>query len=136
MRGMDIPAEAQRHLADDQVAWLTTVADSGAPVPFPVWFLPDGDDIVVFTQPGARRVRNITERPLVSLNFNSDPHGGDVWIITGTASVRPGVKPSTSTAYVDKYQAAIEGELHTTLAEVDATYDTEIRIRPTKIRTV
>lgn len=133
---MGVPDEARRRIADDQVIWLTTVADSGTPAPYPVWFVPDGEDIVIFTKPTARRVHNITQRAQVSLNFNSDPHGGDVWIITGTAAVRHGIKPSTAPGYVDKYRAGIEGELNTTVEAIDAEYDTEIRVRADNVRTV
>jgi PPOX class probable F420-dependent enzyme len=133
---MDMPDGALAHLASDQVAWLTTVTDSGAPAPFPVWFVPDGDDILVFSEPTARRAHNIAQRPTVSLNFNSDPHGSDAWIITATATVRRDVKPSGAPGYVDKYLRAIEDDLNTTVEEIDATYHTEIRLHPTKVRTI
>ncbi|MET0577415.1 MAG: pyridoxamine 5'-phosphate oxidase family protein, partial [Ilumatobacteraceae bacterium] len=80
---MEIPEGARKRLEADEVVWLTTVTDAGAPAPYPVWFVVDGDDVVVFSQPSTRRVHNIAQRPVVSLHFNSDPHGGDVWIITG-----------------------------------------------------
>lgn len=133
---MDMPPDALRHIADDHVAWFTTVTDAGAPAPFPVWFVPDGEDILVFSEPTTRRVHNIGQRPLVSLHFNSDAHGGDAWIITGTATVRPAVTPSTAPGYIEKYLESIEGELKTTVENIDATYNTEIRIRPTKVRTI
>ena len=38
------------------------------------------------------------------------------------------MKPSTAPGYLDKYRASIEGELQTTVEQIDATYDTEIRI--------
>ncbi len=131
-----MPADALRHLADDHVAWLTTVTDSGAPAPFPVWFVPDGEDVLVFSEPTARRVRNIGQRPQVSLHFNSDPHGGDAWIIAGTASLRHDVKPSTAPGYLDKYHESIKNELNTTVENIDATYNTEIRIHVRKVRTI
>jgi hypothetical protein len=53
---MEIPAEAQRRIAGDDVAWLTTVADSGAPAPNPVWFVPDGGDLLVFSTPRPGRL--------------------------------------------------------------------------------
>ena len=75
---MEIPHGARRRLEVDLVAWLTTTTDAGAPAPYPVWFVVDGDDIVVFSDPSTRRVHNITQRPLVSVHFNSTPDGGDV----------------------------------------------------------
>lgn len=120
----------------DHVVWLTTVTDDGAPAPYPVWFVVDGDDIVVFSEPKARRVGNIAQRPVVSLNFNSDRDGGDVWILTGPASTTAGVAPSGAPGYVAKYQESIERDLQTTVEAIDATYNTEIRIRPERIITV
>lgn len=131
---MDMPPEARRHIAEDHVAWLTTVTDSGAPAPNPVWFVPDGDDLVVFSAPGSRKVHNIAERPAVTLNFNSDPHGADIVVINGTASATPNKKSSGMRAYLDKYEASITGELGTTVEEIDRVYSTELRITPTRVR--
>jgi PPOX class probable F420-dependent enzyme len=133
---MDVPAGARRHLDEDHVVWLTTITDSGAPAPWPVWFVADGDDIVVFSEPTTRRVHNIEQRPRVALHFNCGAEGDDAWIISGTAALRPRVKPSGAPGYEAKYRAAIEGALQTTVEQIDATYDTEIRITPTAIRTV
>ena len=131
---MEIPPEAERRIADDEVAWLTTITDGGAPAPNPVWFVRDGDDLVVFAEPSSRKVHNIEQRPLVSLHFNSDAHGGDVVIVNGTAELAHGVAPSSTAGYVDKYEAAITGALQMTVAALDAQYDTRIRIRPTRVR--
>jgi PPOX class probable F420-dependent enzyme len=131
---MDMPAEAQRRLDQDEVAWLTTVTDSGAPAPNPVWFVPDGEDLLVFSAPGAWKVHNVERRPKVTLHFNSDAHGGDIVVITGEATVTRDRPPSSVAAYLDKYESSITGALETTVAEIDSTYNTEIRIRPTRVR--
>jgi PPOX class probable F420-dependent enzyme len=131
---MDMPAEAQRRISQDRVAWLTTVTDRGAPAPNPVWFVPDGDDLVVFSTPQARKVRNIEQRPTVTLHFNSDPDGGDVVVITGEAAIARDQRPSALGAYLDKYEASITGPLGMTVDEIDRGYSTQIRIRPTRVR--
>ncbi len=131
---MDLPPEAQRRVADDLVVWLTTITDSGAPAPNPVWVVPDGDDILVFSNPASRRVHNIEQRPSVALHFNSDRHGGDVVIINGVASIRRDRPPSELRVYVEKYEASITGPMATTVEEIGRTYNTEIRIRPTRVR--
>ena len=131
---MEFPPDAERRIIQDQVAWLTTITDAGAPAPNPVWFVRQGDDLVVFAEPSSRKVHNIEQRPLVSLHFNSDAHGGDIVIVNGTAELAHNQPPSATDEYVDKYEAAITGELQTTVAELDAQYNTRIRIRPTKVR--
>jgi PPOX class probable F420-dependent enzyme len=131
---MEMPTAARRRITRDNVVWLTTITDSGAPAPNPVWFVPDGDDLVVFSSPHARKVRNIEQRPTVTLHFNSDPDGGDVVVITGEAVLAHGRRPSALGAYLDKYEASITGPLATTVDEIDRTYNTEIRIRLTRVR--
>lgn len=131
---MDMPPEARRRIARDHVAWLTTVTDSGAPAPNPVWFVPDGDDLVVFSEPGARKVQNITQRPIVTIHFNSDQHGGDVVILTGKVAVAHDRRPSRVRAYLDKYESDITGPLGTTVEQIDETYNTELRFTPTRVR--
>jgi PPOX class probable F420-dependent enzyme len=131
---MDMPQEAQRRISSDRVAWLTTITDRGAPASVPVWFVPDGDDLVVFSTPQARKVSNIEQRPAVTLHFNSDPDGGDVVVITGMATTTQNQRPSAIDAYLDKYEASITGPLGMTVDEIDQTYSTEIRIRPTHVR--
>lgn len=131
---IEIPREAQNRIANDEVAWLATVTDSGLPAPNPVWFVADGDDLLVFSMPSAKKVHNIEQRPKVTLHFNSDPHGGDIVIVSGTATVTHDKKPSEAPGYLDKYEASIVGPLNMTVDEVDATYSTELRIRPTGVR--
>jgi PPOX class probable F420-dependent enzyme len=133
---MELPVGLRDRLAADLVVWLTTITDEGAPAPYPVWFVVDDDDIVVFSEPTSRRVHNIAARPTVSLNFNSDPYGGDVWVLTGRATTTAGVAPSGAHGYIDKYGESIDRDLRTTVEAIDATYDTEIRITPTRIVTV
>jgi PPOX class probable F420-dependent enzyme len=131
---VELPPDAVRRIEQDQVVWFTTVSDRGVPAPNPVWFVRDGDDVVVYSKPSSRRVHNIAQRPDVTLHFNSDAGGGDVVVITGRAELAPGRKPSAQPGYLEKYEASITGELGTTVADIDATYDTEIRVRPTKVR--
>jgi len=130
---MTLTAAAHRRIAEDHVVWLTTVSDSGTPAPNPVWCASDGDDIVVFTTADSVRVRNIRQRPLVTLHFNSDALGGHLVIITGTATARPGT-PSAFETYRDKYETAMRDLHQMTLEQFDTMFDTEIRIRAHRIR--
>jgi PPOX class probable F420-dependent enzyme len=131
---MELHPDVQRRVDSDHVVWLATVADSGTPVPNPVWFVQDGDDIVVFSPPDAHKARNVGKRPAVSLHFNSDAEGGDVAVITGTATSTASVRPSSNAAYLAKYEAAIRDELQWTVDKFDSMYHTELRIRPTASR--
>lgn len=131
---MHLPTEARHRADSEHIAWLTTVTDSGAPAPNPVWFVPDHAHLVVFTAPTAVRVRNIRARPKVALHFNTSPEGDEVVIINAVASL-PGQRlPSQVPAFVTKYRERIEGPMGMSLTQVDAMMSTEIRLTPTRVR--
>jgi PPOX class probable F420-dependent enzyme len=130
----DSGARAARHLEDDQIVWLTTVGPDGTPQPSPVWFLWDGGTVLIRSQAATPKVRNIEQRPRVSLSFNCTPNGGDVVILTGDASVDTGAAADNlDPAYVDKYAGGLQsiGMTPDTFAQ---EYSVPIRVRPTSLR--
>lgn len=131
---MDLTPEAERHLADDYIAWLTTVTDRGVPAPNPVWFVKEGDHIVVFTHRGSRKVHNIKRRSMVSFHFNPDPMGRNTVMITGEVDITHDEAPSMVSGYLDKYRPSITGELGMTVDDFNRTFTTRLRIRPTQVR--
>src|SRR5688572_33106708 len=50
---------AQRFLASKSVAILATVQASGAPLAMPMWFVHDGATIVMISEAGLQKVRNL-----------------------------------------------------------------------------
>ncbi len=127
-------ARAARHLTDDVVVWLTTVSPRGAPLPMPVWFLWDGDEsVVVYSQPGAR-VRNLESNPHVTLNFAGDGQGGDIVVLSGTATLdREGPGADRDAGYVAKYDEHIARIGHTPESFAER-YSVPVRIRLERLR--
>ena len=56
-------ARAQQRLRSEQIAWLTTVRADGQAQSSPVWFLWDGQTFLLYSQPGAPKVRNLAANP-------------------------------------------------------------------------
>ncbi len=56
-------SRAEERLHDEEIAWLTTVRPDGQPQSVPVWFLWDGEGFLVYSRPGARKLRNIEANP-------------------------------------------------------------------------
>ncbi len=130
----DFGKEAGRRLKDEQVIWMTTMASDGTPQPNPVWFYWDNGTILVYSQPNARRLRNIARHPRVSLNFNSDEYGGQVVIITGEAKLDKDTPPANQVAgYIEKYRSGI-ADLKMTPESFAQDYSQPIRITPYKLR--
>lgn len=127
-------ARASQRLAGELVIWLTTVRPSGVPDPSPVWFVRDGDTLLIYSQPGKQKLRNIARNPNVALNFNSTADGGDVVVITGTARVDEQAPPADQLpAYVQKYADEIGG-IGMTNASFAQSYSVAVRITPAGVR--
>ena|ERR1700761_4259701 len=128
----ELTEQIEKHLAGDQIVWLTTVTSSGRPAPRPVWFLWNGTDIVIYSQPGTAKIRHLAVNGLVSLNFNCTPGGGDVVVISGQAEVVDGGPlPSAVPELVDKYRDMIASMGHT--PEWYDSYSEAIRVTPDRV---
>ena len=66
-------ARAIERLSNDTVVWLTTVSTHLRPQPSAVWFLWDGETVLVYSA-GSARIKNLSRNSQVALNFNSDEH--------------------------------------------------------------
>lgn len=123
-----------RHLREDIVVWMTTVTRAGAPLPMPVWFLWDGgESALMYSMPGAR-VRNIEANPQVTLSFDGDGGGGDIVVLSGTATIDRDAPPvDQASEYRAKYDEQIEriGMNPESFAE---RYSVPVRVDFTRLR--
>jgi PPOX class probable F420-dependent enzyme len=115
--------------AGENIGWLTTVTPKGRPAPRPVWFVLDGDDIIVFSQPDTAKLKHIEANPEVSFNLHTDDNGGEVLVINGRARVEPG-KASEAPGYLDKYEPLYAGIGFPTADAFDQSYSVRVRIVP------
>lgn len=74
-------------LRDDPVVWLSSVQRDGRPHLVPVWFHWDGERIVAFSKPGARKVDNLRDEPRVMLAVGTPGPDFDVELIEATAEL-------------------------------------------------
>ncbi len=127
--------KAWKHIKNEYMVWLTTVGENGMPQPRPVWFVWDKGEILIFSQPGAYKVKHIARHKEVSLHFNSDPKGEqDVIVLLGTARIdESSPQAHLIPAYVIKYRKGIKS-LNSTLEEFGKEYAAAIRITLANIR--
>jgi PPOX class probable F420-dependent enzyme len=103
---LDTTTEAR--LREEEIIWLTTARSDGQPQSVPVWFLWDGETFLIYSQPGRQKLKNIGRNPRVGLHLNSNPRGGDVVRVDGTAGVVQSVPPANEVGeYVEKYRESI-----------------------------
>ena len=77
----------QGFLEREPVVWLSTVRPDGAPHLVPIWFWWDGEALLVFSKPGAQKVRNLRAHPSVMLALGDAEDDFDVGLMRGRAEI-------------------------------------------------
>jgi PPOX class probable F420-dependent enzyme len=126
---------ALERLQCDNIIWLSTVRPDGRPHLVPVWFLWDGQTILIFSKPD-QKIRNLRQNPAVMLGLDDTDTGEDVVLVEGTAELlAAGQAAPTLPAYAAKYTPKLT-EMGWTPASMATEYTEPIRITPTRVRTI
>ncbi len=123
-------ARILRFLEEEPVVWLSTVRPDGSPHLVPTWFWWDGEALLVFSKPTARKVRNLRANPSVMLALGDAEDDFDIGLVEGRAELldRPTAKV-LPIAHLEKYADQLAA-LGVTAADYAATYSQVIRIVP------
>jgi PPOX class probable F420-dependent enzyme len=71
-------ARIARFLAAKEVVVLATVSADGGPLAMPMWFLHDGDSLVMISVDGLSKVRNLRKDPRVSVVAETGTRGAEI----------------------------------------------------------
>jgi len=125
-------AHIDRRLRENVILWLSSVRPDGRPHAVAVWFLWDGQTVVIFSRPHNQKISNIQHNSHVLLIVDDSHLGADPIVIEGEASLlAPGEIDLTTPAFVEKYGARIT-HLGYTPASMAAAYSQSIRVIPTR----
>lgn len=125
-------AHIDQRLHKDIIAWLTTVRPDGRPHSVAVWFLWDGESILIFSKPNQQKLVNIQHNPHVLLAIDNTNNGSDPITIEGQATLLTDTDINvTLPAYVEKYSEGIK-RIGYTPEQMAAAYSQGIRIVPTR----
>ncbi len=119
-------------LREDPVVWLSSVQSDGRPHLVPVWFHWDGERIVAFSKPHAKKIDNLRDKPSVMLAVGTPGPDFEVELIEAVAEV-PNAPAATlmPEAFGAKYRDLLRraGLSVQRFAEV---YSQPIVLRPTR----
>lgn len=78
---------AREVLQKPLIARLATIGSDGYPHNVPLWFLLDGDDIVIISDRTNRKVRNVQTIPKATLTVGGDDLNGSGYMIKADVTV-------------------------------------------------
>ena len=133
---LDADEPRQAHTAErlrtDLILWLASVRPDGRPHLVPVWFLWEGETILIFSKPANQKIRNLRQNPAVTVALDATDRGDDVIALEGVAAFidDPDIA-TTLPAYASKYAERL-ANLGWTAAEMAQEYSQAIRITITR----
>ena len=93
------------------ILWLASVRADGRPHLAPVWFLWEGEAILIFSKPEQQKIRNIRQNPAVTLALDTADDGEDVLVLEGVAALVDDPDLTTALpAYASKYCRTAGGD--------------------------
>lgn len=123
----------ESRLRSNLMAWLTTVRPDGRPDTVPVWYLlQDDETVLLYSQPGKLKLRNIAANPNVALGLDVTDIGRDIIRLDGTAHRADDVPPAHEhAAYKAKYAERI-GAIFGTVERFAELFSVPVIITPTR----
>ena len=125
-------AHTAGRLRSATILWLASVRSNGQPHLVPVWFLWEGETILIFSKPKNQKIRNLRQNTAVTVALDDTDEGDDVVVLEGVAEL---VSDSTVTtampAYVEKY-ARLIADLGLTPETMAQEYSQPIRVTITR----
>ena len=100
----------QRFLASKRVAILATLQASGAPLAMPMWFVHDDAAIVMISEVGLQKVRNLRHDPRVCVAAEGEVHGEVAGVIV-QGQARFLETEAEQSPYVDALHTKYSGSL-------------------------
>ena len=104
----------------------------GRPHLVPVWFLWEGETILIFSKPEHQKIRNLRQNPAVTVALDSADHGDDITVLEGVAALID--EPDVTTilpAYASKYAGPL-ANMRMTAESMAKEYSQAIRITITR----
>ncbi len=74
-------------LQKPHIARMSTLDPEGYPHTVPVWFMLDGDDLVIISERNTRKVEHIRANPKGAVSIGGNPGDGEGYLLKGEFSI-------------------------------------------------
>ena len=116
------------------IGFLTAVNGQGQPQTSPIWYIRDGEDIVIYNRAKAARLKSIDSSHRVAFNLRADRRARSGISLEGTAVVDTTLPAALDfPGYVDKYGEEIN-RLGWTPQSFSSDYSVGLRMTVTRVR--
>jgi len=75
--------EASQFLEKPLIARLSTIGEDGYPHTVPLWYVLDGEDIVIMSDRDTRKVKNALQNPKGAITIGGEPGDGGGYLLQG-----------------------------------------------------
>ena len=129
-----LPDHVRRFLTEPRYAAVATIDEDGAPRQAVVWFLLDGDTVIVNSRDGRRWPTNLRRDPRVSIAITDHAHESWVGLI-GTVEVvdEQDQAQADIAAMARRYHGADSAEASDAIAAFRTQRRVSFRLRPTNM---
>ena len=122
--------EQRKFAAEVNVAVLATVDGKGRPHATPIWYMPDGDEIVLSVGRGGQKHRNLERNPEVTLVIDSRKVPYYALMLSGAVEIGAALGDAQKLALASRY---LDEEIGKRYVEMTAGDDSvSLRLKPRK----
>lgn len=98
--------QVREFLQKPLVSRMSVIDPNGFPHTVPVWHATDGDDIVIISERGTRKIGYLAANPKGNLCVGGDTNDGEGYLIKGTYTAEEDPRSVWMRRLVDKYEPA------------------------------
>lgn len=125
-------AHTNARLTAEPVIWLGTTGPDSRPHHVPVWFCWHDPEVLIFSMPATRKVRNVRRDPQVTLNLDSAAGGQDIVLAEGRARVgATGTVERIAPLFARKYAALLGSQ--SAVDQWRSTFSTPVLVTVSRI---
>ena len=127
-----LTSEVRTFLQTPRIARLATIGGNGYPHVVPIYFMPDGDDLIFGSDRNNRKVKNALSNPKGAVIIGGERTADEAgYMIQGDLSIEDDAYHVVTRRLLHRYEPEEEAERN--LAEWESSDIVLIRLRPTAV---